>query len=421
MRNALRSFARLALLAVFASGPSVHARAASLIVPAGMPVTAEELSAEINTKMARVNAFLDQQGLAGILIARVDNFSWATAGLADNHIVITSEIGAASLLLMRDGHRYVIGERGELSRLTHEGLPGLGYEPRDYLWYEEKSTPDRKQEIVRQLADGRPLGSDTPYAGLKLVAEEFAPLRYQLTDSEIAKYRWVGRAASEAVSAACRKLRPGMSERQIEALASDELMKRNLRPTVLLMGVDRRVFDYYHHTPTDLKLKRYAIVNVCARRWGLVVSVARFVHFGPVDAELRRKEQAAMKIGAEYEAHSHPGVTAGQMLEMAKVWFQDEGFPGDWQQHHQGGAIGYAEREWLAFPGSPDVIHDRQAFAWNPIIHGALSFDTILVDHDHVENLTRTPDWPTTPIMIEGATYLMPAILVRQGKSTGHE
>ena len=74
---------------------------------------------------------------------------------------------------------------------------------------------------------------------------------------------------------------------------------------------------------------------------------------------------------------------------------------------------GYAEREWIAVPGSKEPILNHQAFAWNPIIRGTLSFDTILVYKEHVENLTHTSDWPSVPIVIDGKTHQMPDILIR--------
>ncbi len=373
------------------------------------PVNRAELLSEVQSKLLRVHDFLIQQQLAGVLLSRVDNFSWLTAGIADNHIVITSEVGAASLLILRDGRKFVLANNSEMPRLLQEDLMGLGYEPEQYTWYEETAG---KVRALHGLADGT-VGTDVPLAGFQTVTEQFAPLRYQLTNSEIKKYRWVGQAATEAVSAVCRDLEPGLSEREMEAKASNELLRRGLRPTVLLMGVDHRVYDYHHHTPTDARLSKYAIVNVCARRWGLVASVARFVHFGPLEPELKRKLQAAMEISARYQARSKPGVTAGQMMEWAKRWFAEFGFDGLWMDHHQGGAIGYAERDWLATPGSKEVIHDHQAFAWNPIIRGALSFDTIIVYPDHIENLTQIRGWPSVSIKVDGTEYSMPDILIR--------
>ena len=144
-----------------------------------------------------------------------------------------------------------------------------------------------------------------------------------------------------------------------------------------------------------------------------MASVARCVYFGKPDPKLEKRLHAAMVISAEYQANSKPGITAGEMIEMAKDWFAKEGFRDDWKRHHQGGAIGYAEREWIAVPGSKEPILDHQAFAWNPIISGTLSFDTILVYSDHIENLTRTEDWPSVRIKIDGKSYNMPDILVR--------
>jgi antitoxin VapB len=364
-------------------------------------------------KLARVSAFLRQQKLGGILLTQVRNFSWVTAGIADNHIVITSDTGAASLLIMDDGKRYVIASNSEMARLMTEDLAGLGYEPREFKWYEDKLPRDRKLEIVRQIARGRRIATDTPYADLPVVETAFAPLRCQLTDPEIRKYRWLGRNSSEAVAAVCRRVKPGMTEREMEAMASDELLRRGIRPTVLLMGVDDRLFHFKHPTPTDTKLNNYAFVNVCARKWGLVVSTGRFVHFGPLPEELRERVRASAQLSAEFLARGKPGARAGDLFEMARKWYAESGYPGEEQEHHMGGAIGYAEREWVAYQGSPELVHERQAFAWNPFVKGALSFDTCIVYKDHAENISAIEDWPTIEVRAGGVAYRFPDILVR--------
>jgi antitoxin VapB len=189
-------------------------------------------------------------------------------------------------------------------------------------------------------------------------------------------------------------------------------MKRGIRPTVLLMGVDDRVLRFRHTTPSDARLKKYAFVNVCARRWGLVISTGRFVHFGPLPGELRTRVRASANITAQYLAHSIPGARAGDLLAMAKTWFTENGFKGEMENHHQGGAIGYAEREWIATPGSPEVVHDRQAFAWNPIVRGALSFDTFIVYRDRLENLNEAPGWPAIKVKAGRGEINLPDILV---------
>ena len=382
------------------------------VVPLPEPVSRADCLREIEQKMPRVQRFLHEQHLAGVLLTAVNNFAWITAGLGNNQIVLTDQVGTSSLLIMDDGRRFVITSNSEMQRLLDEDLKGLGYAPRVYKWYEDKGKPDRKLAIIQELAAGRSIGTDVPFSNLPVIGSAFASLRYQLTDIEVRKYRWLGHETTEAVISVARRLRPGMGEFDMEAMASDALLRRNIQPTVLLMGVDRRVTEYHHHTPSAARLQHYAIVNVCARRWGLVASVARFVHFGPVSAELQKRFDAAARISAMFEAHSRPGILADYMLAQAKQWYAEAGYPGVWEEHHQGGAIGYAEREWVAFPGSTEIIHSQQAFAWNPIVRGALSFDTILVMADGIENLTHTDDWPTKKIAIDGKTYLMPEILV---------
>jgi antitoxin VapB len=295
-----------------------------------------------------------------------------------------------------------------------EDLKGLGYEPKEYKWYEDKVTPDRKLELIRKIVGQGAVGSDTPYGGFRQVGAEFAPLRYELTEPEMKKYRWLGRNTAEAVVSVCRRIQPGMTEFEMEAMASDELLRRGIRPTVLLMGVDERVFSFRHTVPSGARLRHYAFVNVCARKWGLVTSAGRFVHFGPLPEYLRQRVHASARVTAGFLTNTKPGVRAGEILEQAKERYAANGFPGEMELHHQGGAIGYAEREWVAYPGSNEVVHDRQAFAWNPIIQGALSFDTFILNGGQLENIGFVEGWPTIHIDVNGQDVQLPDILARE-------
>ncbi len=92
-----------------------------------------------------------------------------------------------------------------------------------------------------------------------------------------------------------------------------------------------------------------------------------------------------------------------------------EGFPGEWELHHQGGLTGYSGRysgrEIFATPSSLHPIAPRQAFAWNPSITRVKSEDTILVADDGFEVLTRTQRWPDKEV--DGATIERPSLLIR--------
>ncbi len=379
--------------------------------PASPAPTLVERKAEVAEKVRRVRAFLERENLGGVLLGHVRNFAWLTGG-GDSHIVLGSPSGAASLLVLADGRKFLVSPNNESLRLMNEEVAGLGFELREYKWYEDKLSTDRKMQIVRELAGGE-IASDLPYADLRVVESEIAALRVPLMESEIRRLRWLGRETTEAVAEVARKISQGISERQMEAMTADALMRRGLRPTVLLMGADERIPQYRHATPNDAKIKRYAMINVCAERWGLTIAVTRFVHFGPLPKELAERAAAVARVDATYLAHTVPGATADEILRAGARAYEKEGYPGEWEKHHQGGAIGYLERDWVTFPGLGEQVHVGQAFAWNPTITGTKSEDTILVTHKGLEVLTEWNDWPAIKVEVEGKKWKRPAILVR--------
>lgn len=366
---------------------------------------------EITQKTERVQRFLDQQKLGGMLLYRVNNVAWVTAGLGDNHILLSSETGPAALLVMRDGRKFVVGPKTETDHLMVENLGDLGYKPLSFYWYDPA---DRLKTLVDSVAKGQAIGTDAPAANYRVAADAFARIRYQLTDSEIQKYRWVCRQASEAVAQVCRTIRPGMTEKEIEAQTSAELQRRGLEPTVVLIGTDERLQQFYHYPPTEKKLVRHAFVNVCARKWGLVTSVGRYVYFGQPPAELTRNMQASATIFANLLAATKPGAKAADLFRLGQAQFAKQGLPNGWQTIHFGGAIGYAEREWVATATNPETVLPQQAFAWNPFTPAALSFDTVWLREDGtLENLTSLPDWPSLPVQAGGQAFKLPGLLVR--------
>ncbi len=390
--------------------------------PPPQPGLAERKS-DVEEKVRRVRDLLASEKLGGLLLGHVRNFAWLTGG-GDSHIVLGSPGGAASLLVLADGRRFLISPNNESLRLVREEVAELGFELREYKWFEDKVTPDRKLEIIRELVGGRPfvpklrdqgkpVATDLPYADFRLAEKEVAALRVPLRESEIRRMRWLGRETTAAIAEVASKLRPAMTERQMEAMTADALMRRGIRPTVLLMGADERISEYRHATPSDHKIRRYAMINVCAERWGLAVAVTRFVHFGPLPKLLAERAAAVARVDATYLAHTVPGATADEILRAGMRAYEREGYPGEWEKHHQGGAIGYFERDWIAVPGLDERVHVGQAFAWNPTITGTKSEDTVLVTEKGLEVLTELKGWPAITVEVEGKQYRRPAILVR--------
>ncbi|NWF50830.1 MAG: M24 family metallopeptidase [Ignavibacteriaceae bacterium] len=380
-------------------------------------LTDEEIKDEIEQKLEMLNSFLDENNLGGMLFTQVRNVNWITAGLANTQIVLNKDIGAASLLIMRDGKKYLICNGSESGRLMDEVLGKLGYQLKQYNWYEANSIKDVREEIIREISAKLRIGSDTQFPGTVAMADKFKPLRYSLLPSEIKRYKWLGQQTTEAVAQICKTIKPGMNEFEIEAITSAELRSRGIFPTVLLIGVDERIFSYRHCLPNGASLKKYAMINVVAEKWGMPVAVTRFVHFGKLSPELKNKIEKTAFINAKYQEATVPGKKLRDIWDECKSWYSEAGFTDEWMKHHQGGAIGYDDREYVNYPENENVIQEFQGFAWNPTITGAKVEETMIVSKDGFEVITKSEDWPMINVVLKGKSYPQPDILIRDEAS----
>lgn len=358
---------------------------------------------EFNQKQNRIQDLLEERKLDALLLQRVSSFAWATCGAA-SYVNTATTKGEAALLITPSG-RYLITNNIEATRLDQgEKLVAQGWEFRVSPWHEA-------QDTVAELTQGLRLGADGPYPGATDLADDLARLRANLTPEEGERFRALGCLCAEAMDRAGRVVRPGQTEYQIAGLLAREAERRGVQAVVNLIATDERVFAFRHPLPTAKKLERYAMLVLCGRRWGLVCSVTRFVHFGQLPDGLRRKAEAVARVDATLIAGTRPGRSLSQIFRRATETYAETGFPGEWRLHHQGGPAGYEAREYLATPHSTDVVSVGQAYAWNPSITGTKSEDTVLVGEVENEVLTAIENWPTLPVTVDDQEVVRPAIL----------
>jgi len=358
---------------------------------------------ELKLKLERIQKLLAQSGLNALLLRQFGNFAWATCGAAC-YINTADSAGNASLLITPDG-RFVLTDNIEAKRLMdEEGLSDQGWGFEVSPWYERK---DKISELTR----GMKLGADTAFPNAKELAGEIAALRYALTPEEGERFRTLGKICSDGMREAVEAVRPGMTEYEIAAALSKAVEGRGVQAIVNLIATDERIFSYRHPLPTSKKLQRYAMLVLCGRKWGLICSVTRLIHFGTLPDDVRRKAEAVAHIDATMIAATRPGHTMGDVFQQAQSAYASFGHPDEWKLHHQGGSAGYAPREITATPTSSEPILEGQVYAWNPSIAGAKSEDTILIGKQTNEILTEMKDWPTTAVQIGGQTIKRPAIL----------
>jgi Xaa-Pro dipeptidase len=354
--------------------------------------------AELKEKRQRLAEFLKKNHLSCILLSRHENIAWITGGQVEARVAYGSETAVTSLLFTGAGLSYYLAPNNEGPRLAAEEFAGLGYEPALYPWHQGRG------ELVTQLATSGKIASDTSLPGTTLVS--LGSLRAPLLPAEMIRLRALGRATAEATTEVLQSLEPGVTEYEMAARTSSALLSRGITPTVILMGTDERIFKYRHAVPRAGRLEKYGMVNLCARKWGLIVSMTRFVHFGAMPQTLSDSFVAAARINSELLHATHAGTTASELFAAAQKAYVSVGAAEELELHHQGGPCGYVEREWLILPGSTQTVAPPQAFAYNPSLRGAKTEDTVIVGNGPAEAVTATPDLPAIETVIDGTRYV---------------
>ena len=369
------------------------------------------MSREIEEKTERLVRLCSKEGLGGVLLNSQPNFAWLSAG-GSNGVDSSRENGVATLFVRRDGKRFVLANKIEMTRILTEELNGEDYEPLEFGWEAEKANPAIIPTLARSVSDGElPLGCDLPLGNLPVIEGTIARTRYQLTASEIQRFKMLGKDAGKAIGDLARSLSPGLTEREVARRANDALAVIGAEAIVSLVAADERLQSFRHPLPKEEQWKKVLMIVVCARRHGLVASLTRLVCAGPVPDELSHRTRAVAQVNAELYAATRPGVTGGELYEVAARGYRVAGFPNEEKLHHQGGAAGYRTRDWVAHPQCADVVQQNQAFAWNPSITGTKVEETMIAFEDHNEVITATEGWPSIPVEIEGHGYIFPDVL----------
>jgi Xaa-Pro dipeptidase len=127
---------------------------------------------------------------------------------------------------------------------------------------------------------------------------------------------------------------------------------------------------------------------------------------------LDERFHAAAQVNAALLDATRVGAKSAELFCVAAEAYAREGFAGDEQMHHQGGATGYWEREWVATPDGTETVENNQAFAWNPSVRGGKVEDTVLLTDGRIELLTPTPELPALASSANGNDYPATGVLI---------
>lgn len=363
---------------------------------------------EISIKVQRIQALLDETGMEAVLLRKHPNFSWIAAG-GKNFVANCFDAGAVAVLVLRDGRRYAICNIIEKPRLIEEEkLPELGFELFVYGWEE-----DLLEQFVRgHVSAMEKVYSDMP-CGAAVVAEgKIAPLRYQLTDNEIGRYRYLGDTMSMALEAYLPTVRPGMTEREIAGGISNALWKHDIEQVMHLVSADERAFRYRHGLPTDKKLEHDLIVSINGRYKGLVVTMSRMIYFGKPDPALVKQYEDCCEMECLTASKGRVGADEIEFYDTLKQAYIDKGYPTMFALHGQGGCQGYWPRDYMVTPACHHIIQENQAYCFNPVVDGTKTEDPFIVTAEGVMFITHPVSYPKIVHTIGGVRMERPGLLV---------
>lgn len=349
-------------------------------------------------KLYKIRKMLAENSLDGVIIKKQANFSWLTAG-GRGFIGLASE-NACGMLLVTQNEVYLAANNIEAPRLAAEEIPAETVKIIPTEWWHDG-------EIIGKLEKEFGVLSDDI-----ILDNWFKKERIHLMQSEIARFKELGKLAAEALEKGGSHAKKGMSEVQIAGLISAELWSVGVEPITLLIAADERSMSVRHYVPTEKKANRGFIASICARKGGQVVSATRIVAFENGFAEDYNKLLSVEKKAFE---ETKPGKTLGDVFASICTAYSDIGFEDEWKNHHQGGMTGYAAREYRADSETKIMITAGQVFAWNPSMPGAKCEDTILTLPDgKIEILTSCSKiWPTVQV----GDWVRPAILCKCGEN----
>ncbi|ELZ17272.1 peptidase M24 [Haloterrigena salina JCM 13891] len=368
-------------------------------------------------KRERLETYLESNDLDSVWFARPNSFAWLTGG----NNVVDRETDAGVAAVGYDGTTLrIVTDTIEADRITAEELPDLDADEvsiEQFPWHDSSL----EAAIAARVGSDERAAADVDVPGVERV--DPTPLRQPLTKRDRERYRRLGQETAAAVESVCRELRAEDTEHEVASALRVALSARDVEAPVVLVGGAERAQQYRHYTPTEAELGDYALVSVTTQRAGLHASCTRTVAFDPPSwleerhATAARVEATALAATQAAVGDDGAGATAGDVFAAIQDAYDALGYAGEWEKHHQGGAAGFAGREWIATPDHEAPVTAPMAYAWNPTVEGAKSEDTHLVTADEVESLTDTDNWPTTTASAVGFELELerPAVLTLEG------
>ncbi len=188
------------------------------------------------------------------------------------------------------------------------------------------------------------------HPGVELVSaeESISALRIFKDDHEVAAMRTAARIAQNALEATLPIIRAGLSERQIAAELTLQLLRHGSDPQLafspIVSGGPNSANP--HAIPSDRPLAAgdLLVIDWGASADGYLSDVTRAFAIGPVEPEFERIAQIVLAANQAGHAAAGPGVPAGEVDRAARAVIEQTGY-GAYFIHRTGHGLGMESHE----------------------------------------------------------------------------
>lgn len=370
-----------------------------------LPSVDLERAEEVERRHQLLAEHLKLRGDQGLLIRKPSNFAWLTCG-GRNTRPATNEMVASAFLTSEA--RVLLCNCVDSQRLFDCELPALGFQLKERPW-------DESCEILRNdLCRGRQVSCDVPKEGLRDASREMGDFRRRLGERELTTLRALGRALTHSVEATCRTLQYGDTEAEVAGHVAHRLLRHEISPVRIQVMADGQGHRYRHWGFGSDRIERYCVVSVVGERLGLHCGITRTVSLGQPPSSLLDSHQLAALIAATGLFFSQCGWSGKDTWQRVQRIYEKFGAPDEWRLADQAEVTGYEIVEKSISPRSTHQLSTGNPVFWHPTVNGAAVGETIIVQADHGEHVTRPDDWPRLEIEVKGKLVQIPDVLCRE-------
>ncbi|RSK25718.1 hypothetical protein EJF36_01720 [Bacillus sp. HMF5848] len=354
---------------------------------------------DFSYKIQAIRNILKEKGFDGIEIKTQANFSYVTRGRG--FIGLASVVACGSLFITRD-RICLVSENIEINRLYNEQLDSNpAVEAIAFPWDE----PQQRDVVVKQITEGLNMATEAE------LERELFKLRTVMTPYDREEYKKLSYETAILIEDICKNLRKGISEYELAGEISNKLWSHNIEPITILIAFDERALKHRHPVMAGNRLENYALVGICGRRNGLIVSLSRDVLLTN-DEEMVQKHAKCAMVNAAFLSALKVGNSLENVFKRGVSEYDAQGYPLEYKEHHQGGLTGFIPREIRANMGCTHLVKKDEAYAFNPTIQGSKCEDTVLVTENGIEEMTYTGNYAYITCDIDGESFVMPTVYV---------